>query len=115
MVRIVSTFHHESVLKVIRYFFEEMLGLAQRVMESVKTTLPKILAVTRHLEEDPGVEGATKMVAETAMLLCACSKTREEAVKITALVVVLLDSRRSLCLSISFDPALTNSPILISQ
>lgn len=70
---------------------EEALELAHGIIESVKSTLPKILTVTRHLED--GVEEVAGVVAEALMLLCACSKTEEESVNTTALAVCMLDSR----------------------
>lgn len=77
--------------KIIGLFFEEALKLAQGIIEGVKTTLPKVLAATGHPEDS--VEEATGVVAEAVMLLCACSKTEEESVNITALTVCILDSR----------------------
>jgi hypothetical protein len=69
-----------------------VLGFAQNIIERIKATLPKILTVSEHLGED-GVGDATHIVAETVMILCASSNTTEEAIKTTALVVAILDSR----------------------
>lgn len=77
--------------KIIDFFFEEALKLAQWIIEGVKTALPKVLAATGHPEDS--VKEATGVVAEAVMLLCACSKTEEESVNTTALAICILDSR----------------------